>query len=65
MADPQFPTIRQEALIYGLLSEHRLRILLKEGKLPGFYSGNRFLINHKALVNMLDVESMKNVKEAE
>ena len=56
---PIFKTIRQTAAT-GLLSEHRLRILVSEGKCPGMYAGNRFLINTTALAEQHDKESIVN-----
>lgn len=53
---PEFKTIRQTAAT-GILSEHRLRLLVAEGKCPGIRTGNRFLVNVPALAEMLDKES--------
>ena len=58
---PEFKTIRQVAAI-GILPEHRLRTLVKEGRCPGIYSGTRFLINVPALAAQLEAESLKVVK---
>lgn len=58
---PTMKTIRQTAAL-GILSEHLLRIMLKQGRLPGVYSGNRFLVNVDALVSQLNSESIANVK---
>lgn len=58
---PEFKTIRQTAAT-GLTSEHHLRLLVAQGKCPGIYSGNRFLVNVKALAEQLDLESRKAVK---
>ena len=41
----------------GVLSEHHLRLLLAQGKLPGIYSGNRFKVNMRLLAEQLDKES--------
>lgn len=54
----EFKTIRQTAAT-GILSEHRLRIMVAEGRCPGIKTGNRFLINVSALAEMLDEESRK------
>lgn len=54
-----FRTIRQTAAA-GILSEHRLRKLHKEGKLPGIYAGNRFLVDQSALEEFLHGESIKS-----
>lgn len=61
---PKFVTIRQAAAT-GLLSEHRLRIMVAEGKCPGIRSGNRFLVNLDALAELLDSESQSNCEVAE
>ena len=60
----QFRTIRQTASL-GILSEHRLRILKAEGRLPGIQTGNRFLVNVTALTEQLDAESRKSVSADE
>ncbi len=54
-----FRTIRQTAAV-GILNEHRLRKMHKEGKLPGIYSGNRFLVDQSALEQLLHNEAIKN-----
>lgn len=59
---PVFKTIRQTAAT-GLLSEHRLRIMVAEGNCPGIRSGNRFLVNVSALAEQLDQESRAAVTE--
>lgn len=46
--NPKMMTIREIAKT-GLLSEHALRLLLKEGKLPDIYVGNKALINYDRL----------------
>lgn len=55
---PTFKTIRQTAAL-GFISEHYLRLLVAQGKCPGVYSGNRFLVNLDALIEQLDNESRK------
>lgn len=57
---PVFKTIRQTAAT-GILSEHRLRLLVAEGKCPGIRTGNRFLVNVPALAEMLDRQSRMGV----
>ena len=49
----KFLTIRQTAK-RGPLTEYCLRLLLRAGKLPGVYSGTRFLVNYGKLVAMLN-----------
>lgn len=56
----EFKTIRQTAAM-GILSEHRLRLMVAEGKCPGIRTGNRFLVNVTALAEMLDRESRLGV----
>lgn len=46
--NPKMMTIREIAKT-GLLSEHALRLLLKEGKLPAIYVGNKALVNYDKL----------------
>lgn len=61
---PEFKTIRQVAAT-GILPEHRLRIMQKQGILPGIQAGNRFLVNVSALVELLDSMSRKEAKRNE
>lgn len=51
-----FKTIRQTAA-QGVAPENFIRQLVAQGRCPGIYSGNRFLVNVEALVEMLDKES--------
>ena len=53
---PEFKTIRQAAAS-GILSEHRIRVLVAQEKCPGIQTGNRFLVNMTALAEMLDAMS--------
>lgn len=57
----EFKTIRQTAAT-GILSEHRLRLMVAAGTCPGIKTGNRFLINVSALSEMLDAESRRAVE---
>lgn len=59
MQVPVFMTIRQTART-GLISEHRLRLLVAQGKAPGVYSGNRFMVNYDQLIDMLNDQSKAN-----
>lgn len=54
--EQKFQTIRQTAKL-GILSEYNLRLRLAQGKLPGVYTGNRFLVNAPMLIERLDAES--------
>lgn len=58
MSASPFQTIRQVAKS-GLLSEHYLRLRLAQGKLPGFFVGNRFLVDYAALVELMHKEAMQ------
>lgn len=53
---PVFRTIRQTAAL-GILSEHRLRLMVAAGECPGIQAGNRFLVNVSALTEQLDRQS--------
>lgn len=59
---PTFKTVRQTAAA-KFVPENFLRRLIAQGKCPGIYSGNRFLINVEALEEQLDAES-RQPKEA-
>ena len=50
---PEFRTIREVAKI-GLISEHYLRLMVKQRECPGIYSGKKFLVNVPALIEKLD-----------
>ena len=58
---PTFKTIRQTAAT-GVLSEHRLRLMVAAGTCPGIRTGNRFLVNVDALSEKLDRESRKGLE---
>ena len=47
-----FPSIRETAK-RGPLTEYCLRLMLKQGTLPGVYSGKKFLVNYDALLEQL------------
>lgn len=53
----RFMTIRQVAAT-GIISEHYLREMVARGECPGFKSGNRFLVNLRALEEKLEKMSM-------
>lgn len=57
--EKKFMTIRETSRA-GYWPESGLRRLQKEGKLPGVFSGGRFMVNVPLLVEMLDAESQKN-----
>ncbi len=53
----KFLTVRQTAKT-GIMSESNLRRMVAQGRCPGIYSGNRFLVNYDLLVEQLDRESL-------
>lgn len=55
MDKEKFPSIR-EAARRGPLSEYCLRLMQKQGKLPGVYSGKKFLVNYAKLLEQLDAD---------
>lgn len=57
-------TIRKTAAM-KIISESHLRRLVAEGKCPGVYSGNRFLVNVGALQEQLDAESRSERRPAD
>lgn len=61
MLDEQkrFLTIRQVAKT-GILTEYHLRKLHKDGRIPGIYSGTRFLVNYPLLIEALNKISMSD-----
>ena len=59
---PKFLTIRETAKT-GILSEHHLRIMEKQGRLPGVRVGNRFKVNLDLLVDQLNQESTPAQRE--
>lgn len=52
----RFLTVREVAAS-GVLSEHHLRLMIKEGKVPGIYTGNRFMVNVPLFLAQLDALS--------
>lgn len=59
--EQRFMTIRQTAAA-GYDTEFHLRLMQKQGKLPGFYSGRTFKVNVQLLVEQLDRESMEQAQ---
>ena len=53
----KFPSIRETAK-RGPLSEYCLRLMLKQGTLPGVYSGRKFRVNYDRLVEQLNKEAV-------
>ena len=58
---PQFLTIRETAKT-GILSEHSLRLMQKQGKIPHIMCGKKCLINYPLLLEQLTDESRRNAK---
>ncbi len=61
---PQFLTIRETAKT-GILSEHSLRLMQKQGKIPHIMCGTKCLINYPLLLEQLAEESRRNAKGGE
>ena len=59
-AEQKFMTIRQAAAA-GYDTEFHLRLMQKQGRLPGFYSGRTFKVNVPLFVEQLDRESLAHV----
>lgn len=58
---PQFKSIRAIAS-EGFLSEYALRSMLRRGELPGIYSGKKFLVNYKKLLEKLNDSTERSGK---
>lgn len=56
MSDKIFMTIREVSKT-GILSEHCLRLMQKQGKLPCIMVGKKCLINYPLLLEQLTEES--------
>ena len=55
-------TIRQVAAT-GVLSEHAIRIMEKQGKIPCLKVGKKTMINYPLFLEALNCESRKAVQE--
>ena len=51
-------TVRQVAAT-GILTEHCIRQLIKEGRLAGIQVGNRYLVNYTALCRQLELPDLQ------
>lgn len=49
-----YQTIKALHKAHPYIPEYRLRVWLKEGKLPGFWSGHRYLVDVEKLMARLD-----------
>ena len=61
---PPMMTIREIAGT-GLMSEHALRMMLKEGKLPAIFIGKKALINYDKLCEELQALEANVAKQEE
>ena len=52
-----YKTVRQTSKLYGI-PEYRLRQWIKQGRVPGWHSGNRFMVDVEELLAQLKEESM-------
>jgi len=59
---PRFMSIRETSRT-GLLPEALLRRMVKQGKVPGVYSGKRFLVNYDRLCDCLNDMSFEVMNE--
>lgn len=57
-----FMTIREAAKHFNF-PEYRLRVMRREGTLPGILNGNRFMINVDLLTEQFDKDSHANAVE--
>ena len=63
---PKFLTIRQAAARPDCpVSEGTLRRMVKNGEVPGFYSGSRFYINFSQFLEWIDHKCRETVKQKE
>ena len=46
----------------GVKSEAAIRREIAAGKVPGFYSGNRFVINCELYLNQIQEECLRNAR---
>ena len=60
----KFLTIRETAET-GIFTEWGLRKMLKNGRLPGVFSGSRFYVNYSELEKMLEEQSKVNAGAAD
>ena len=61
---PKMMTIREIART-GLLSEHALRLLTKQGKLPALYINSKALLDYNTVVEYIGLLAEENLKERE
>lgn len=56
MAKPRMLTIKETAKT-GVLTEWAIRGLVKQGKVPGIYIDNRFLVNYDRFIDWLNEQN--------
>ncbi len=61
---PQWMTIREVAKA-GILSEYNQRLRVKQGRLPGIYTGRVFRVNVPLLLEQLEMESRANANNGQ
>ena len=60
----RYTTIRETVALPDCpVNERTLRALVKRGECPGFYNGNRFLVNSSALFSLLEDRSLATVRK--
>ena len=59
---PKYQTVRQIART-GIISDHGLRLLLKQGKIPAFFIGSKALLDFDTVVEYLRRLSEENLTE--
>ncbi|MBQ3803294.1 MAG: helix-turn-helix domain-containing protein [Oscillospiraceae bacterium] len=52
-----YKTVRQTSKLCGI-PEYRLRQWIKQGRVPGWHSGNRFMVDIEELLALLKKESL-------
>lgn len=64
MTEKIFLSIRETAAT-GILSEHALRLMVKQGRIPYIKIGVKYLINYPQLIEQLNAESKGAVSGGE
>lgn len=59
MKNTQFESPRAFAK-RGIKSEHAIRLEMAAGRVPSFYSGNRFTIDSEAYIAQIKAECLRN-----
>ncbi len=59
---PRMLSVRETART-GILSEYALRLYIRQGKIPGVYSGRKFLVNYDRLVDWLNDPANRTAPE--